>query len=167
MMAGLVLSLFPGIGLLDMAFEEEEAQRLAHAWAAGLFDGEGCVSIAKARQGHAGRTLYYRVDLIVSNTRRELLAPFVVLFGGRIDHHRKNSPRRQDSFQWKTTGSAHAAEVLTAIRPWLIAKRENAEVALSACALLTRKGGTRPPAEIAALEELKQRMHGLNRRGHA
>jgi len=45
-----VLSLFPGIGLLDMAFEEEGARQIARAWAAGLFDGEGCISIAKARQ---------------------------------------------------------------------------------------------------------------------
>lgn len=164
-MRGLVLSLFPGIGLLDRAFEEEEAVRLGHAWAAALIDGEGCITIGKARQSHAGRTVYYRADVKVSNTVRPLLNPLETLFGGRVDHVRKNDSRKRDAWQWTTTGSAHTAQVLTAVRPFLIAKRAQADNALKACALLVRKGGRRPADELERLEEIKQAMHQLNGRG--
>lgn len=162
-MGDLVLSLFPGLGLLDRAFEEEGLRPFAVAWAAGCFDGEGCVSLAKAKQ-HGGPTYYYRVDLIVSNTDRALLEPFVGLFGGRIDHHRRKAPRR-DCYQWKTTGSAHAATIIQELRPWLIVKAPQAEVALKAAALLTRQGGRRPDSETKALDGLKSEMHLLNQRG--
>ena len=135
----------------------------ANAWAAGFFDGEGCVSIASGKQsGYGG--VYYRVDLIVSNTDQRPLRVFKRLFGGRIDRRVREGNRRV-AYQWRTTGSAHAAAVLHELEAWLVVKNEQAGVALMACSLLTMRGGKRSAAEVAQLRDLKEQMHALNRRG--
>lgn len=95
------------------------------AWAAGFFDGEGCVSIAKsARKGQP--LPYYRADLIVSNTSREPLDRFAGLFGGRVVVVRLAQHKRKLTYGWKTTGTSHSAKVLLELLPWLTCKREQA-----------------------------------------
>lgn len=159
-MTALVLSIFPGIGLLDRGFEDED---VFLAWAAGLIDGEGCVSIASGINKRSGGR-YYRADLIVSNTNRALLEPLLAMFGGRIDNLNRNGGKRRHAFQWKVTGSAHAAEVLSKVRPWLIAKARQADLAVQAATLLVQKGRSKGP-DRSALEGMKLRMHVLNKRG--
>ena len=165
-MGNLVLSVFPGIDLLGRAFEEEGHDRLITlAWAAAVIDSEGCLSIRKGRQSSYDAP-YYAVDVIVSNTNREFLVPFLSIFGGRIDNNRKPTENRRAGYQWKATGSHHSSDVLKAVQPFLIAKRKQATVALRACELLRRTGYRRAEGQLEELESLKQEMHRLNARGN-
>lgn len=164
----LVLSLFPGLGLLDMAFEEEERMTRMHdiAWAAGFFDGEGCVSIAKsARKGQP--LPYYRAELIVANTSREPLDRFEILFGGRVVVVRPAKHNRKLTYGWKTTGTAHTAQVLRELLPWLTVKRGQALLVLEFASFFGTIKVQQKKPDRTKLEELKQRMHVLNCRGTA
>lgn len=135
------------------------------AWAAGFFDGEGCVSMAKsARKGQP--LPYYRVELIVSNTVKSPLDRLSELFGGRVVVARKAKGNRQTVYQWKTSGTAHTARVLKELLPWLTVKRQQALVALEAASLFGNVRKQQKKPDRPKLELLKQEMHRLNARGN-
>jgi hypothetical protein len=136
------------------------------AWAAGFVDGEGCVSVCKSSR--KGQPLpYYRADLVVSNTVREPLDRLASLFGGRVVVTREAVGNRKRTFGWKTTGTAHTAEVLRELLPWLTVKREQASlvVEFSQCFGTIKRQQKKP--DRPRLELLKQKMHELNARGAA
>lgn len=165
-----MLSLFPGIGLLDMAFEEEGTTRLLRlldvAWAAGFVDGEGCVSVTKSSR--KGQPLpYYRADLIVANTVKEPLDKLALIFGGRVVVTRPSIGNRQLTYGWKTTGTSHTARVLQELLPWLTVKRAQAALVLEFAAFFGTIRHQQKKPDREQLEALKQRMHVLNARGAA
>ena len=96
-----------------------EIEELDKAYAAGFFDGEGCVRIAAPR-GNRGYTV------IVSVGQKDV-APLLFLrkiWGGQIAHRMKT-----DSSEW-TISSALAGEFLSAIAPYLKCKKEVSRLAL-------------------------------------
>ncbi len=102
------------------------------AWAAGIIDGEGCILI---KEGVA-----LRVVVNVENTDPRMLIELRLAFGGSIALRKGVSKsKRRPIWQWDI--SAKKAEaMLTAIRPYLICKGDQADIALAARAH-TKPGG--------------------------
>lgn len=90
------------------------------AWAAGFFDGEGCILI---RTHHIGDK-YYTLSLKISQKRLEPLRYFSELFGGVGSFWTS----KQGVHQWQCEGQK-ANQILKLIYPYLVIKNPEADVA--------------------------------------
>ena len=141
-----------------------EIPDITKAWSAGLFDGEGCINIQRAFPG--GRvTPPFILEARVTNTARQSLEILQQTFGGRIYHLRGEKRQWADCFQWYIYGSK-AAQFLRCIYPYLVTKRETAQLALEfydSCRSYTttelRRGPQAMPiTEVQRREDLRNRV---------
>ena len=93
------------------------SDQLSLAWAAGFFDGEGCIRVNGAS-----------IRIVVSQVDPAPIVRFRELFGGQIRHVTFRSYRRP--IHVLELGSRSAASALQALRPYLVAKAEQADAAL-------------------------------------
>ena len=94
---------------------------------AGLFDGEGCVSLVK--QARVNSPLpSYSVRVVISMTNKPLIKAIYGQFGGNYTERKGiNGCRNVFSVMW---ANRKAIPMLTALIPHLHIKREEAEIAL-------------------------------------
>ena len=99
------------------------------AWAAGFFDGEGCVQLYK-RIRHDD-WVDWQLMVTAVNTDIRPLVRMKALFGGSIQPMQKagNKHGYLPSWAWMPS-HAKAAKSLEMMLPWLTVKREQAELAL-------------------------------------
>lgn len=98
-------------------------------YAAGFFDGEGCVKI---RATKTNGYLYYRVETDIGNTDRPILEAFVDKYGGSIyerprERMRKHGWSRQ--YDWRIACEKAQAFLLD-IQPYVRIKRKYVDLAL-------------------------------------
>ena len=99
------------------------------AYIAGLFDGDGCISIAKCKPRHPGCSPYYRLVVAVAMANEYIPRFLKFYFGGRVNKSSARRERWKDQWQWHL-GSDDAVAFLKAILPYLKLKREEAELAI-------------------------------------
>ena len=147
-------------------------------YAAGFFDGEGCINITVRGPS---RQVCLRVMLV--NTDAPILRFFQIQFGGRLAKPRMNGDGWKEFRQLNWSGHA-AAAFIREIEPYLILKKPQAQLALefwdfmqlpksSRCELRDYPSKLMPyqrlwyrTDETLAKElDYKQRMHWLNKRG--
>ena len=124
------------------------------AWAAGFFDGEGNIKIANK----PAKTGYFQSSLVISAYQVDLRPLLLLreLFRGNIY---KQSPRGGNSaisYGWyASTGASGVA--LHAMLPYLIVKKEQAEIALSFYAMIHKDIGQKKPrlTELEKQERLE------------
>lgn len=101
------------------------------AYLAGIIDGEGCICIHGQKCWNRKRTkryTYYTLFLTVGNTSYRLLKWLHDNFGGSLAPAKKKENRRQ-VWHWNTA-SKHAEDILTRVLPYLVIKKDQAELAL-------------------------------------
>lgn len=134
------------------------------AWTAGFFDGEGCVMI----QGLSSGSL--RLGVALGQKVREPLDAVAARWGGTVRVSRESrSNRHATMYDWRLHGR-HAVVFLEEVRPFLLVKAAQADVAIAYGATLCRTrndyGVKGMPAEIVARRlELQAEIRHLNRRG--
>jgi len=95
------------------------------AYTAGIVDGEGHIQLAL----RSGVSLVLRVQ--VTNTKEELIDWLLLKFGGYKYKHPRKLPNHKQAFHWHITEN-QGAEFLAAIRPYILIKRNQVELALEA-----------------------------------
>lgn len=135
-----------------VASQTSSAQMAWFGWAAGIIDGEGCIHLARP----CGRSKLWDLQVIVVNTNRPMLEKLSQLFGGNISRPRADDTKRKPVYRWYVRGDG-AVEALKRMRPWLVTKAAQADVAISS-------GRSRDPQ---ILEAAKAELHRLNHRGRA
>jgi hypothetical protein len=95
------------------------------AWAAGFIDGEGCVSLSKAKCKTTSSGVRFVLKLVVSQKRRIALDKLQSMFGGTV-----RRPASQDVWWW-TVCTQDAAEVLRQLLPYLVEKHDQAVIAIA------------------------------------
>jgi hypothetical protein len=131
---------------------------------AGFFDGEGSVGIYRARMtGASGVT--HRLTIRMEQCNPEPLRLFARRFGGRVIANRLRSAtaRRQATYYWAAF-SRRAETVIRAIRPWLLVKAAEADLALGFRASATdgrRHGLT--PWDLAERDSFLEAIHDAKR----
>lgn len=95
------------------------------AYAAGLIDGEGCISIAHADD----RVFYPRLDIGMSAKGLPVLQRMLEIYGGSIQRTRAKSARWEEAQAWRLFGKPLKA-MLRRVEPYLVLKREQARIAL-------------------------------------
>jgi len=99
------------------------------AYIAGLVDGEGCITIAKRKNGNKrGKPWYYQPTIAIGNTDRRLLDFLIPLYGGWITKPKSKENNKQ-AYVWFISGKDRKI-FLKDIIPYLKAKREQAEILL-------------------------------------
>jgi hypothetical protein len=126
------------------------------AYLAGVIDGDGTIVIGKTRSRAKSGIFYPRYDLRVAvyNTDERLMLWIEERFGGHVYTVRRNKPlpNRRVAYKW-TLGQRQAAILLKQVRPYLVIKAAQSDLALKfqeskMSANAGRKGGV--PAEIEA-----------------
>ncbi len=129
------------------------------AYAAGIIDGEGCVNIAK-QPGETIRGYSLVMRVVVTNCSKALIDFLVRTFGGRIYHY-VSKGKRKEYWKWYLFTS-NAANFLGTIMPYLIVKRQEAQLAIefqqTKC---SRKCGKLSADELAFDELCFQKMRAL------
>lgn len=90
------------------------------AWAAGLFEGEGCVSVQRPK--HAPNVVQVRLQ--VTSTDRDVLEKFADAIGcGRLYGPYDRDPSRKPVGYWFASSRADVDRAAEAMRPWLCSRR--------------------------------------------
>ena len=86
------------------------------AWAAGFFDGEGCVSSTVSRNGKGYR--YAQINVSIGQVHREVLDRFCVAVGmGKVYGPYLKSGNRQPQWRWDVSGVTKIRALLAILLP--------------------------------------------------
>lgn len=98
------------------------------AYAAGLMDGEGSISIKQS----SGRKIAWRVEIRISNTDREMVEWMKERFCGTVHEERASRIKRgwKPIFTWTLCGSLDGRQFLRGILPYSITKSEQSRLTL-------------------------------------
>lgn len=94
---------------------------ISNEYIAGFFDGEGCIDIRYQVRGRYNR---FELRCTISQVYRKPLDMIKEVFGGSI------SPRKNGNIHYYVVSGPSANTLLEAIRPHLIVKADEADVAL-------------------------------------
>jgi len=133
---------------------------LAHI--AGIVDGEGCVGIYRHRYRASGEDrMSHHVRLNIANTCVPLMDYLSVHLGGEVRVYARGT--HKPVYVWQAYGE-NAGMVLQAILPYLVVKKQHAEIALEFLGLGHYDRNGVPDGVSAARESLAVRMSVLNER---
>lgn len=102
------------------------------AWAAGFFDGEGCVLVEMAKEDRCIHKVRTSLHATVTQTSLPCLEKYLDVFGGGItsaEHRTPNGRRWAVQYRWSVRNEK-AIEFLKAIQPYSVVKASQIEVAL-------------------------------------
>jgi hypothetical protein len=92
-------------------------------WLAGIFDGEGCIAWPR-------RTIIRSVRLDLTSTSKALIDRIIAVTAtGRVTEKKSRSLKHSVAWVWRCYGE-NARSILRQIHPWLIVKKEAADVVL-------------------------------------
>lgn len=120
----------------EKAVEIQEIPHTVKAYVAGLIDGEGTVSLRnKTPRAKRDKTNHYNIEVYITSTNKGLLEWVVRWFGGTIYTYKRKEGANTDGYKRKPIHKWHlhggqAENFLRAIRPYLIIKKVNADLAI-------------------------------------
>lgn len=146
------------------------------AYLAGILDSDGFISAHRTtkttRRGEAEWTsTYHSARVGIAGTRRQPHDLAALHFGGSVNAYEPKNPAHRVQFNWVASGRI-AAVVLRTVRPYLLVKAEQADLALQLQDLVMAqfaeiKATCKPPYRIspemiAPRERLYLAIRGLN-----
>jgi len=130
------------------------------AYAAGLFDGEGCCGVYANGAKHCA----VRVQLVLTTPHGPAL--FADLFGGNVKLSGYRRPKALPVYVWAVTAD-RAANALQAMLPWLREKRGQADLCIEARTIQRGrrrgKGAAYKEHEMARITEIRSQVGALKR----
>lgn len=146
---------------------------MTDAYAAGFFDGEGCVLIYKRAAtclSPKSASPPYQIRVTLTNTHEGVIQDIQRTYGGNVCAYLKPKARRRPAWKWNAS-CQKAVAFLRAVRPHLIVKGEQADLAIGLQVRieqtrhnthLGRKGAMAiDPEELAAREAIWQQMRAI------
>lgn len=135
--------------------EPRMAELMTPEYVAGLFDGEGYVTIDVST--HRSGRKYHRVIVSIANTDRRPLDKLLSQYGGFLTNQPSKGKR---AWRWSTSNKT-AIEFLKNIYPHLIIKKEQASVAIL---YGTRHGGYKGRSlSVSEIEDREMLRHAILR----
>lgn len=103
-------------------------------WAAGFFDGEGCLQVSRTKHQGMRYGIYHRLVASVRNTHLPSLERLQTLYGGAIyEAPRLYSLGKKPCWDWRLNGRGPVGAFLRSIRLFSFTKREEVELGIEAC----------------------------------
>jgi hypothetical protein len=127
------------------------------AYAAGIFDGEGSVTLTRVRSGR-----WPSPQVSVASNDRELLAWLRTRLGGSIVTKAPRAATHSISFDWKLT-DRRALDFLRVVRPYLVIARkiERVDLLLANYLACTPRNGRYTSEQAKAKQDLVERFFSL------
>lgn len=124
------------------------------AWAAGFLDGEGCfLAWRKPHERRDGTVVdLWTPRVSASQVVAAPLERIQAMFGGVVSERRARTVSGRRSFEWRLTGATPLCAALPVLIPYLMVKREQAEVVLRLAQRVVPQTARRPrldDAEVA------------------
>jgi hypothetical protein len=143
-----------------------DADIVAAIWAAGFFDGEGCVHIGLDKLGRRST-----LRVCVAQVDPEPLNFLCDRWGGRVKPKNvKRKGRQRRAFQWYLDRKSETTRFLADIRPYSRCKAEQIDVALEFSAMKNNHGGRHSrltPEDVSRRNDLHGRLCLLKRLEYA
>jgi hypothetical protein len=139
---------------------------------AGLFDGEGCISLVKQKRANSS-LMTYSIRVVIAMTHKPTIKAIHNQFGGNYSERKGNGINRNSfSVMW---ANRKAAPILAALLPYLQIKREEALIAIDFLAKLSSVGTSfwrkASQADIDLLfaerEAIRNKLAALKRVNHS
>lgn len=140
------------------------------AWAAGFFDGEGCVQINKKYTKYVtkkrGLVRRYTYSLSVSAGNMDLrpLRKLIDMFGGGIAEQRTKEGKFY--YQWKTEAKK-ASSALTLMLPYMMVKKEISQMGVDFQNLKRARGNKLSEEELDVYDGYYQRMKEIHKNDYS
>ena len=100
------------------------------AYIAGIIDGEGCIYVRKVKPGKRYKYIQHSICIAVNNTDKKMIDFLQNNFPAYVRGYKNNnSVHRRKVWVWSIQNKK-AEEVLKCILPYLITKKEQAELAI-------------------------------------
>lgn len=135
---------------------------VSYEYIAGFFDGEGYIQIAKKAPNSKSGAPYWLVASM-ANTHRGVLDEIAKITGGNVVFHNGVKRGQHHPHYRLTFYSLQALTFLKVIQPYLIIKREEADLAIAFCEHLKSKhyGHKLTPEEMAIRHDyyVKMKIH--------
>jgi hypothetical protein len=127
------------------------------AYAAGIFDGEGSISLVRHRDNR-----WPSPQVAVASNDREVLEWLRVLFGGSIVTKQPRLPTHSISYDWRLT-DRRALAFLQLIRPYLVIERKirRIDLLLEDYIVCTPRNGRYTPEMSKQKQALVERFFSL------
>lgn len=122
-----------------------------HAWAAGFYEGEGCIQAGKG------------ISLTISQNEREPLDRFLAIFDCGTIYGPYTKNRKNPIFTYKVSGLDQVERIVSAMEPWLSERRKTQ----AASAIAHRRMMTRPRKTPEEIRERKREWQRASRRNRA
>lgn len=128
--------------------------KAAHAYVAGLFDGEGSSYVIRVRQV-SGSGVYYRASLCLGMSVKKVIVMLHQMFGGvwreRLPHNGVLT-----MYEWEIKHNAGKEQFLLKVLPYLVTKREQSKIVLT----FSRMAGVAAPEKRRAMWLLCKSLNG-------
>ena len=137
------------------------------SYAAGIIDGEGCISLHRANDSEYKAKCSYALHVAVSMTDMVVPAWLYLNFGGSLCHYKGRTPNRKDTHMW-TVAAENARRFLIDVLPYLKLKKPQAEIAVEFQTIKHSNRGrwnsrnSKPFILIEAESILASKIHALN-----
>jgi len=144
-------------------FKLTEVQR---AYAAGIVDGEGCLTMCRSKDIRGRET--YRPVLMVETTSLSLQTWLVSTFGKGWCARKRQFGNHKDRYLWCLSKKADLKEICLLIEPYVVIKRKHVEVMLDYLGKpYLHSGGRRAPIQnhLEEYRAYREIFAGLNFRG--
>lgn len=163
--------------------KQQQAMAISPQYVAGFLDGEGNITILQRNRCSGGESY----NLIIGLTNRDLrvLTAIQSVYGGSIFAKKRYSTQHSVAFELRLAKRSQVNQLLNDVIPYLICKRQQAELGLAFLAMgrvkrevvgrrkfHPTKGGTVPLLRVVAGEQetrraMKAELSKLNQRGVA
>ncbi len=129
------------------------------AWSAGIIDGEGYIGTYLART-NTGECWVLKVT--VANTNLKMLERLKEIFSdGFINVKKKSKAHHKQQWHWNVC-SKKAERVLKLVQPYLVAKKEQVELALLSRKYIRTHGINTPNPQMREQGEISQQLKVLH-----
>ena len=127
-------------------------------YAAGFFDGEGCVNCSSTKKGSPF------IRTLVVNTNLEVLEKFKEVWGGDISKNYRSKENWKQAYTWRLSHTA-AGYFLSDILPFLIVKNKQATLALEFINMRPGSGRKWTEEYFKEASELLNKIREANKKG--
>lgn len=147
------------------AVHQQAPERLA--WLAGLMDGEGCFGLYASRTNKRwNEGTMYKPQVYLRMVHRPTIDFAHSIIGGieRYEFPPSKQKRCRPTWGISVGSTIRVVELLSAIRPWLVTKAEEADVLIDACKrMIAGENGEALRWHERRLKELKARAYGIQK----
>jgi LAGLIDADG-like domain len=126
------------------------------AWAAGILDADGCVTLRPPSKETSFRHPY----VVVDSTDREVLEELLTLFGGSILAKKARKETWRPQWSWRLYGARNILAFLEQVHPYMRcpAKAARTQILLTEYVGLTPRNGCYTAAQRLAKHDMEDRF---------